>query len=391
MAPKGKNKKQHQKQQNSGGKESNNSTPWPDLPKHVFNMVEVKFPNLEEKIHFGGVTKSWRTSTRNCKPESKLPWLHLSNHHSENIDKYRQHVARRDFINSKYPPFVWGSWCRVYFRKPKRYPWKHYVGCSNGILVAESEPLFIYNLWNPIHREWYHLPFWDARVPIILAVLSSSVEDRNCTVMVLTGINHPAFAFYKVDRGSGIWNTQEPQWTRQDCTITESHSRGRSGNIMQFTNAIGFKGKFYALSLQGTTAVLEEVDSVFKITGLSATRAIPSVSSNHFREYLLESDGEILLVFLVSRKSSVHIVDHVEVYKLSLARLNWLKLESLGERTVFVGSNCSMSVLASEVGCRKNSIYFRAFRADEWCVYDMESDTISLGCSKFWMEPIVEE
>lgn len=37
---------------------------------------------------------------------------------------------------------------------------------------------------------------------------------------------------------------------------------------MQFTHAIGFKGKFYALSLQGALAVIEEVDSRLTVTAL---------------------------------------------------------------------------------------------------------------------------
>nr|KYP61210.1 Putative F-box protein At3g25750 family [Cajanus cajan] len=167
---------------------------------------------------------------------------------------------------------------------------------------------------------------------------------------------------------------------------------------MQFADAIGFNGKFYALSVQGSLAVIEVVDSSPRVTGLSATRMVPSVSSKHFREYLLESEGEILLVYLISRKSSVHNVDGVEVYRLNFARLSWLKLETLGERAVFVGSNCSMSVMASEVGCRKNCIYFRHPVDDDlWWVYDMESGNISLGWSEtnpatsaIWIEQIDE-
>ena len=60
---------------------------------------------------------------------------------------------------------------------------------------------------------------------------------------------------------------------------------------MQFTNAIGFRGKFYALTSQGTLAVIEEDDSHLKITSLGTKRAIPSVSTRHFREHLVELKG----------------------------------------------------------------------------------------------------
>ncbi|KAF7143923.1 hypothetical protein RHSIM_Rhsim05G0099100 [Rhododendron simsii] len=61
--------------------------------------------------------------------------------------------------------------------------------------------------------------------------------------------------------------------------------------------------------------VMEKIDSHFRITSLGTNRAVPSVHAMHFKEYLIESKGEILLVFLVSRKS-IHRVENVEVYRL---------------------------------------------------------------------------
>ena len=47
----------------------------------------------------------------------------------------------------------------------------------------------------------------------------------------------------------------------------------------------------------------------FEITGFGKTRAVPSlVPCKAFREYLIESNGEILLVFLVYRKTA-NVVD----------------------------------------------------------------------------------
>ncbi|KAK7319513.1 hypothetical protein RJT34_04234 [Clitoria ternatea] len=398
MALKVKNKKKQQ--QLSSNKQARKSKSWLDLPKEIVNTIE-RHPNLEKTINFGGLIKSWRTAPKHCNLDSKPPWLQLPNSDAANTEKYHSHIKFHGSVQkiSLYTPS--GCWCRSKIRTNPRYPWKNYVGCSNGIMVAEAQPLYLYYLWNPTQRELFQLPMWDAKVPLKLAVLSSSPQDQNCTVMVLTGITHPAFAFYKLKTKSNSWITPEPQWTMQNCTFVEPQLLGqqpaRQQQIMQFTNAIGFKGKFYALSVQGSLAVIEHIDSVPKITALSGTRIVPSVSSNHFREYMLESDGEVLLVHLISGKSSMHNVDDVEVYQLNLARLSWFKLESLGERTVFVGSNCSVCVLASEVGCRKNCIYFRHPMRDEWWVYDMESGKVLGGWSEanptasaIWIEQIEE-
>ncbi|CAJ1936160.1 unnamed protein product [Sphenostylis stenocarpa] len=359
MALKPKNKKkQHHNQQSPGKKQVQKPKSWLDLPRQLHNIAEGN-PNLHKNINVGGIIKSWRTSPKQCNSHSKLPWLQLCNPDAANTEKYHRHVAWSGSIeiSTAYMPF--GRWLRPFIRKLARYPWKNYVGCSHGILVAEAASLYMYNLWNPRNRETFRLPLWDPKVPIKLVVLSSPPEDHNCTVMALTGIGHPAFAFYKLKRRSnGSWITPEPQWTMQDCTLTEP--LGREQQVVQLTNAIGFQ-----------------------VTDLSSKRIIPSVSSNHFREYLLESEGEIFLVLLLSRKSSVHSLDGVEVYQLNMARLSWFKVESVGERAVFVGSNCSVSVVASEVGCRRNCVYFRHLvDDDEWNVYDMEIGSISQGWSE---------
>lgn len=78
--------------------------------------------------------------------------------------------------------------------------------------------------------------------------------DPTSFMMVLTGISHPAFMFYRL---GGKF-----EWTKQDYTLSCQQK------CMQFTHAIGFKGKFYALSLQGALAVIEEVDSRLTVTAL---------------------------------------------------------------------------------------------------------------------------
>ena len=173
------------------------------------------------------------------------------------------------------------------------------------------------------------------------------------------------------------------EWIKQDCSLVDPHAPNKSQkHYVRFTNVIGLRGKFYALTLQGTLAVIEEVDSHLKITSLATKRAIPSVSSRHFREYLVESNGEILLIFLISKKS-INVVDDVEVFGLNFVRLSWIKTESLGDQTLFVGENCCVRVSASKVGCKSNRLYFHFTHNanDAWWLYDLESGGISQGWS----------
>ena len=74
-------------------------------------------------------------------------------------------------------------------------------------------------------------------------------------------------------------------------------------------------------------------------------------------------------------------MDDVEVFGLNFVRLSWIKTESLGDQTLFVGENCCVSVSASKVGCKSNCLYFHFTHNanDGWWLYDMESGGISQG------------
>ncbi|XP_058215457.1 uncharacterized protein LOC131326624 [Rhododendron vialii] len=363
--------------------------PWPDLPPQLLNIV-AKNSTLRRNISYGGnVTKSYRVLPKQCNPIRKSPFPQLI---TNGTDTY---------ADTFYIPFHSG----FYFWRGRRAfgsgSLKHIVGYSHGLLFGRgrgylpSSQLYLWDLWERTCCTWldvsHNIPPWDTSVPFKHGAISSSpIQGTTPTMMVLTGMNHSAFAFYRLRGG-------EYAWIKQDCTLVDPHST--NNQLIQFTHAIGFNRKFYALSLQGTLAVIEEIDSRLRINGLSKSRAVPSVPSMHFKEYLVESNGEILLVFLIVSRKSIRSVDNVEVYRLRFDTLSWVKMEGIGERTLFVGTNCCLSVNASEVGCIRNCIYFSYQTVEGWWVYDMERGSISPGWdssdsktkSPVWDEPEPEE
>lgn len=201
-------------------------------------------------------------------------------------------------------------------------------------------------------------------------------------MVVLTGISSPAFVVY---------NQNEQAWIRHECTTVDPYDAKKQ--FMRFTNIIGFERKFYALSLQGALAVIDEIDSRLQITNVGRSRAVPSVSARYFKEYLLESDGEILMVFLIHRRT-LSVVDQVEVFRLNFDTLSWIKVESLQERVLFLETECCIWVNSSQVGCRGNCVYLSQNADDGWFIYDMETGFISPGfaaTSLPWNEPVLEE
>ncbi|KAF7143165.1 hypothetical protein RHSIM_Rhsim05G0099600 [Rhododendron simsii] len=325
--------------------------PWPDLPPQLLNIV-AKNSTLRNNISYGGnVTKSYRVPPKQCNPIGKSPFPQLITSGTDTC------------ADTFYIPFRLGF-----------YVWRLRCAFGSGSL-----------------KHIVGIPPWDTSVPFKHGVISSSpIQDTTPTVMVLTGMNHPTFGFYRLGGGKYAW-------IKQDCTIVDPHST--NNQLIQFTHAIGFNGKFYALSLQGTLAVIEEIDSRLRITSLSKSRAVPSVPSMHFKEYLVESNGEILLVFLIVSRKSIRSVDNVEIYRLRFDTLSWVKMEGIGDRTLFVGTNCCLSVNASKVGCIRNCIYFSCQTVEGWWIYDMERGSVSPGWnskdsktkSPVWDEPEPEE
>lgn len=145
---------------------------------------------------------------------------------------------------------------------------------------------------------------------------------------------------------------------------------------MDFTDTVYLDGKIYALSLQGTLVVVEEIDSTPTITGVASNRAVPSsLGWRFFREHLVGLDGEIILVLLIHQET-LGVVDGVEVFRLCLHKLKWIKGEGIGGKVLcleprFVWGN------SQEIGCKGDRIYFTQASFSGWMVYDMETRSIS--------------
>ncbi|WCJ18186.1 hypothetical protein M5689_000560 [Euphorbia peplus] len=359
---------------------------WPDLPQQLISII-ANSPAMMKDLYSKGVTKSWRIESRKCRSNSLTPpWLRLST-------DYENDLIQSHTFNI---PFKIGGVWYISRKRPDSNTSGHFLGCSNGIVVTRASN---YILWEPypLSRGWWDTPPWVAKVPYLTVAVSakpSTTERRKIIraksiVMVLTGISHPAFVYYR------IWEGRE--WIKKDSNIVDPHCSDPSlpNHLLRFCNGIWFKEKFYALSLQGTLVVIEEIGSDVRITAIGR-RVVPSVASKHYREFMFESGGKILIVFLISR-NGITKVDFVEVYQLDTAELTWIKKEYLGDSVVFLGAHCCMRVSAKRVGCKRNCIYFSISCGNGWWIYDMQTCTISpvattISSTKFldWVNPELE-
>ncbi|XP_012835330.1 PREDICTED: uncharacterized protein LOC105956054 [Erythranthe guttata] len=373
-----KKKKNHVPSEKQATPISNPPNTWPNLPHQLIAQIAIHLNLMENITSFGCVIKTWRSTSRQCIANGKYPKqpqlveiiITGKKRGEKNQERGRSHTIDIPF-HDKYP--------YPYYYKKRKSPKNNFCshpmyfkGHSHGhVVVVLNEGPSNFCLWEPAKTSALGLLGWNTNFPFRTCTLSSSPYDIDgFSAMVITGIDSPAFAF----SGWGKSITERVFWSFQDCCVEEPYNPGEN---MRFTNAIGFKGKFYALTLQGSVVVIEgDVDSCFRIAAVGSRRSVPIGVSRQFREYLVELDGEILLVFLVSRKC-IDVVDDVEVFRLDIDRVLWAKIESIGDRALFLEDECCMWVDAKKLGCKKNCIYFTHHRVNEWLTFDLGSGEIS--------------
>ncbi|KAM6579821.1 hypothetical protein CsatA_003595 [Cannabis sativa] len=141
----------------------------------------------------------------------------------------------------------------------------------------------------------------------------------------------------------------------------------------EFEDVAYYKGKFYALTFNGTLVCFEYPNPNAEITTISMELVIaPNLrrlrGDLFIRRYLVVSSftGELLCVerevFWNEDGYDERITKNFRVLKLDLDGDNrcgkWLEKKSLGDIVLFVGDNSSIVVLASEFNIQPNCIYF---------------------------------
>jgi hypothetical protein len=145
-----------------------------------------------------------------------------------------------------------------------------------------------------------------------------------------------------------------------------------------------FEGKFYILTMYVLFTV-EFIGSELVFTRIGLIERPPR-GIIHFSTNLIESCGELFHVYMLS--SPVQKFQKVYgflIFQMDLTKKVWVQVKNIGERTIFIAGNKSMSCIATEKGVKRNSIYFTKSCDRFLYVFDLEDCSIS----KFLPCPIV--
>ncbi|KAF5196713.1 F-box protein skip23 [Thalictrum thalictroides] len=342
---------------------------WSELPEELLNIIAEKIDFYKDFLSFSAVCHPWRSVTLNHKRPSHLlkpnfPWLMLT---ADDEDEDEDH--RSFFIPSEN---------RVFRLNLPEARGCHCWGSPYGWLVTLGFDQQ-FHLLNPLTRKRLPLPSlltfeninFTAATPgrnrcscvgKAIITVSSTGEDGEATVTDDAyaydgnGINPQFLLVYLC-----IGGYQQLVFARPgDTTWTVVEQSNLTVDV------INFNGKIYAVECAGLIKVCDNSRGLHPTLIVFAAKP-DNVGPDRF--YLVEFGGELHLVVRIfdfaeeippDEFHHCEVAAWFEVFKLDLSTLKWNELETLGDYALFVGSNTTFALKASDYPdqCKPGCIYF---------------------------------
>ncbi|KAK9289986.1 hypothetical protein L1049_008148 [Liquidambar formosana] len=336
---------------------------WTQLPYDLITTIANYLTSVEDFLAFSSVCRSWRSvySNKNWTPGPQFPWLMLSEKRNDETRGFFSFDQSKLYELAL--PEIRGRRC-----------W----GSSHGWLVTAGFDLEI-ELFNPVTRVRIALPpqFEFPKQPkmgmvldwsrfvykaiVIKRLLDSRKIDDEYVVMAIYGLER-RLAFARPGYNSWV--------------------AVKNSSCASFRDVAYFEGCIFALCEMGSLLLCE-------IDGPDAPRAVQIGSPLGYdlgrwdQLYLVESSGDLLMVirhdYDIWTEYYYETVDFT-VYKFNFDTGNWTEVKDLGDRALFVGHCCSMSLSTSNiVNCQPNSIYFTVDKLKRWWIYEVKQTGRDMG------------
>ncbi|KAJ6840136.1 putative basic proline-rich protein-like [Iris pallida] len=307
------------------------SRSWSELPPELLASISTSLLTISDYVRFRSVCSSWRAS---ASPSPRhlplqLPIL-LANHHHHPLFSILSPSFSRHQI----------------------------LGSSSGYLALRSPSSSSLSLLNPVTLSQIHLPFLNT-FPMspffIKKVVLSPPPPDSISVLALLG-----------------WSTSlalSLPGRRSSWTLLPG--------CANYHDALFFRGRFHVVDGFRRVFVLDaDAGRLSEAARVEVARAPPFLGRAD-KCYLVESAGDLLLV-IRKFNGSVSATVGFEVFRLGLGKetAEVEVVKSLGDRMLFLGLNCSVSFLETDVG-RRPAAAAAGFRGD--CIYFLDDTLNSVG------------
>ncbi|PIA45712.1 hypothetical protein AQUCO_01600150v1 [Aquilegia coerulea] len=323
---------------------------WSEIAEDELVSIANRLYSVTDYFHLSQVCKAWRsinTLTRQNVLIPQPPLLMLAES-KKNTTKEEDNLqtnnktVRRGFVGLN-------NTNKVYeLHLPELYQ-RRCVGSTGNWLITVNTELEI-NIFNPFSRTQFHLPSQSTLPDQYLFEFSDGEDDeftqedytgRFLTKVVLSSpsayINSKlddvvAIACYGTKKRLAIARPGDESWT----TI-------KSADIL-VDDVIFFKDRFYFVNRVGRVAYYD----------ISCN---PIVATHY---YLVEWMGELLMVCKYFTEDELYYnTREFRVFKFNFDIKEWEEIKSLGQYSLFLGFNTSVSLLASDSSTfRCDCIYF---------------------------------
>ncbi|KAG8375358.1 hypothetical protein BUALT_Bualt10G0091800 [Buddleja alternifolia] len=311
---------------------------WSNLPADLLLLIAKRLHFAEDYAKISAVCKSWRAiilqkDNQSC---SLLPWLMLTENESRDIRGFYSPFNKK--VCELYLPEIRGKRC-----------W----GSSHGWLITLNTA-YEMHLLNPMSRVQILLPPLHIcsnlknlicnptefrNTFVYKVVLSSDPLSGNCVALAVYSDNKMAFA-----------KLGDDAWTPLQCCPSV------------INDVICFGGKFYATDSSGDV-ISCDMNGIHLKT-LPLTSSFEAYELDEITTYIVEIGGKIHVVLRFMYEDRYGDGPFLrtwnfKIYGLDVCTEKWEEVGSLGNWSIFVGSNDSFSVSCYDYPeCRSNCVYF---------------------------------
>ncbi|EXC57185.1 hypothetical protein L484_000735 [Morus notabilis] len=188
---------------------------------------------------------------------------------------------------------------------------------------------------------------YDYHIEKALLTADPLTNPNECMIVVIFG-EMQELAIFRI--------AKDTTWTK-----INGYDHDNKQIMLEIKDICHHNNQIYAVDVHGVLRSFDVTNPCNPTVNLVAPRRASDHSS--VKRYLVESYGGKLLQ--VERHLSWRNEDdgretkRFRVFRLDFDRAKWIKIKSLGDVSLFLGDNSSISVLASNfIGCEPDSIYF---------------------------------
>ncbi|KAJ4797413.1 F-box protein skip23 [Rhynchospora pubera] len=339
---------------------------WEDLPPELIQSIANQLGDLVTFLRFRLVCKKWRSATTLSNPPPQLPWLLDFDHHNSTFHFYSLSTCKVHTIHADR---------KIVFSRDWMTPSYHYIfNCHGG-------PKVTHFLFNPLTQKRIQLPclnYFANHNPFLIR--PNPIRTQEC-IALMTNMRLDSKQILFCRPGDTKWSI-----------IVKGPYGGGA--------CIFYKGMVYVnMNDTGMTKVISPVTN--SIVTLIPSPVFSTKGSREGFSYFVESLGVLLGVRWSKGICKTHLYGF-EVYQLlkENTHLKWAKMDTLGDRILFVGSHNGFSFSARECGgLEGNCIYYKALDDDRHeCLmrYDFEkfiAERVPCPLAKVatWFMPSLEE